>query len=614
MREHEYDEALPGFAKGRGIVWLTCAVVVGSLWLTYGKVLPFPNGDLGHDYSLFIPNLVVGLIKFKVNGLFSLPWFSPAQCGGFPFFPDANAPYFSLPQFLTLLVDPVIALQITFIVFGAIGFLGGYLLLRNGFSCSQGASLLGAFIFALNGFYAHRFVNGHLAFHAFALAPWAAWAVFHGLERGWRAHVLTTCVLGGLFAAMLHAGMVHGIPPIILGIVILLLVRGILGHWGHAPWVRLAVGGILGICLSAIKLVPLMALLKQFPRDQYALPGFDSIPNAVWLTAQTLFVYPPMAEIHAHLANGSILLQAHEFQYGIGVVPALVLFIFLVRQAWKQEDKTSMRTILAIWAVGLLMTIPILLNYYTPWWNGIIKSLPYFKNSSSLVRWFALYVFVLPVMAAIMLDFLELPKKRFLFVCGLGMLITWVQAVNSNLEYMSTVLARYHPGHQVDYWRKVKYGEEKPNINFMTLSFDIRTMEPITPIDRNDAMTHSASQIMCYQSMMGYGLESFPIAPLGPKAAMSVVGERFLNIKRPECYLYPEENGCKPGDHFPVDDERTAKNFLFYKDYEFSKPKIHEGAVVVNALALLLTVGAVAHALWGRRSRDQDGIDLTRIP
>ncbi|MBF0108947.1 MAG: hypothetical protein HQL76_07220 [Magnetococcales bacterium] len=600
MREENYDEALPRYAQGFRIVWLTCAVVVASLWWTYGAVLPFPNGDLGHDYSLFIPNLVVGMIKFKVNGLLSLPWFSPAQCGGFPFFPDANAPYFSLPQLLTLVFDPVIAIQITFIVFGALGFMGGYLLLRDGFGCSQGASLLGAFIFALNGFYAHRFVNGHLAFHAFALAPWAAWGVIHGLERGWRTHLLAVCGLGILFAAMLHAGMVHGIPPIILGIVILLLVQGILGHWSWSAWSRLAAGGLLGIGLSAIKLVPLMALLKQFPRDQYALPGFDSIPNAVWLTAQTLFLHPPMAEIHAHLTNGSILLQHHEFQYGIGVIPAVLLLVFIVRQAWKPDEKTAMRTVLAIWGIGVLLSVPVLLNYYTPWWNSVIKSLPYFKNSSSLVRWFALYVFVLPVLAAIIMDHLELPKKRFLFLCAMGMMITWVQAINSNLDYMSTVLARYHPGQQVDYWRKVRFGDEVPNINFMSLSFDIRTMEPITTIDRNDAMTRSASQIMCYQSMMGYGLESFPIAPLGPKAAMSVVGERFLNIKRPECYLYPEENGCKPGDHFSVDEERNARNFLFYKDYEFSRPRIHDGAAVVNVVSLLLTVAALIY-LWVRR-------------
>ncbi|HIJ85873.1 MAG TPA: hypothetical protein HPQ00_16950 [Magnetococcales bacterium] len=577
--------------------------------MVYGRALPFSNGDLGHDYSLFVPNLVVGLIKLKANGFFSIPWFSPAQCGGFPFFPDANAPYYSLPQWLAFVVDPVTALQVTFVVFGGLGFLGGFFLLRDGFNRSFGASLLGAFIFSLNGFYAHRFVNGHLAFHAFALAPLAAWAVLWNIKKGWREHVIGVSALGLIFAVMFHAGMVHGIPPIIVGIVILLLVYGILDHWSWSPWWRLAVGGLLGMCLSAAKLVPLMQLLKQFPRDQYALPGFDSIANAVWLTVQTLFIYSPMAEIHAHLTNGSILLQTHEFQYGIGVVPALLLFVYVVRLAWKPDEETDLRTLWAAWGIGLLLTIPILLNYYNPWWNGIIKSLPYFKNSSSLVRWLALYVFVLPMLAAIVLDFLELPKKRFVLFCGLGMVITWVQAINTNLEYMTTVLARYNPGNQIDYWRKVKFGEETPNINFMTMSFDVRTMEPITTIDRNDAMVQQSSQIMCYQAMMGYGLESFPIPPLTPKAAMSVVGDGVLNIKRPECYLYPEENGCKPGDHFPVDNERVAKNFLFYKDYEFSRPSSHDTALMINGIALVLTFSALLYA-WTRKSKPGDSGEL----
>ncbi|MBF0131245.1 MAG: hypothetical protein HQL75_01490 [Magnetococcales bacterium] len=597
---------MPEIEGGRGAgvdreklgIWLTCAVVLGALWVTYGPVLPFSNGDLGHDYSLFIPNLVAGLIKFKANGLFSIPWFSPAQCGGFPFFPDANVPYYSLPQFLTLVVDPVTAIQVSFIVFGAIGFLGGYLLLRKGFGVSYQASLLGAFIFALNGFYAHRFVNGHLAFHAFALAPLTVWATLTGIQKGMREHLIGISVIGVTFAVMFHAGMVHGIPPIIVGMVILLLVHGILGTWMWGPWIRFALGGLLGIGLSAIKLVPLMSLLQQFPRDQYLLPGFDSISNAVWLMAQALFVYPPMAEIHAHMAaNGSIYLMDHEFQYGIGIVPGLFLFLFLTRQLWQPETKMDATKVRAVWLIGVLLVIPILLNYYTPWWNSVLKSLPYFKNSSSLVRWFALYVFVLPVLAAIALDHLELPRKRFILLFGLGMVVTLGQAINSNLEYMTTALGRYSSHKQVAFWRKVKFGDEAPSIKFMAIAYDSKTLDPVFLIDRNDSMTNYSSQIMCYQSMMGYGLESFPLGLLKPMAPMSIVGDGFLNVKRPECYLYPEENGCKPGDHFRVDEERTAKEFLFYRDYEFSKPHMHDMAEVVNGLALLLTVGMVGYAL-----------------
>lgn len=604
MQESDGDQG-SSVNKEKRAIWLTCAVVLGSLWMTYGKVLPFPNGDLGHDYSLFVPNLVAGLIKFKANELFSIPWFSPAQCGGFPFFPDANVPYYSLPQFLTLLVDPVIALQITFTVFGAIGFFGSYLLLRQGFGASHQASLLGAFIFALNGFYAHRFVNGHLAFHTFALAPLTAWATLTGIQKGMREHIIGVSVIGVAFAIMLHAGMVHGIPPIVVGMVILLLMHGILGTWMWGPWVRFALGGLLGIGLSAVKLVPLMALMQQFPRDQYILPGFDSIANAIWLMAQALFVYPPMAEIHAHMAdNGSIYLLDHEFQYGIGMVPGLLLFLFLMRQLWKPDTKIDVTKVRAIWLIGLLLAVPILLNYYTPWWNSVLKSLPYFKNSSSLVRWFALYVFVLPLLAAIALDHLELSRQRFMYLFGFGMLMTWGQAINSNIEYMTTSLGRYSSHKQVEFWGKVKFGDEAPNIKFMAITFDNKTLKPVFMLDRNDSMADSSSQIMCYQSMMGYGLEAFPLGLLRPIPPMTVVGDKFLNVKKPECYLYPEENGCKPGDHFRVDEERMAKEFLFYKNYEFSRPGIHDMAVAVSGLALLLTVGGLGYALT-RRSRPE---------
>ena len=49
------------------------------------------------------------------NGLFAVPWFSPAQCAGVPFLADLNVAYYSLPQWATFAVGPAGAVRLTFV-------------------------------------------------------------------------------------------------------------------------------------------------------------------------------------------------------------------------------------------------------------------------------------------------------------------------------------------------------------------------------------------------------------------------------------------------------------------------------------------------------------------
>ena len=77
---------------------------------------PNQDGYLGHDYGYFLLQLLAGAFWLQNNGLFAVPWFTPAFCSGIPFYPNPQSLYYSLPQFLTFAVGPVQALQVTFVV------------------------------------------------------------------------------------------------------------------------------------------------------------------------------------------------------------------------------------------------------------------------------------------------------------------------------------------------------------------------------------------------------------------------------------------------------------------------------------------------------------------
>jgi len=150
----------------RPVAGILCGIVYVIWIIMFMPFLPTAIGTMGHDYGFYLPNLLVGYYWFLHNGLTSIPWFSPAQCGGFPYFPDPNVPYISVPQALVLVMSPVRAMQVTFALFALIELCGAYGLMRAGFRTSRAAAVLGATLFVFNGVFIYRVLNGHARGHS----------------------------------------------------------------------------------------------------------------------------------------------------------------------------------------------------------------------------------------------------------------------------------------------------------------------------------------------------------------------------------------------------------------------------------------------------------------
>jgi hypothetical protein len=127
----------------------------------------------------------------------------------------------------------------------------------------------------------------------------------------------------------------------------------------------------------------------------------------------------------------------------------------------------------------------------------------------------------------------------------------------------------------------------------------------LTPIDRNDLLVKGVSQIACYQPIMGYNLEDFPVKSLHSGSATA--GARgVLNTKNAACYLFPAENACAPGDQFTIEDREDAFKFLAYKPYDFAMPasqKVADGLSLVAFLGLLIAPTAIGIMRLVRRHR-----------
>src|SRR5215471_520625 len=121
-------------------------VFVGLLILyhfVYRSFFPNRMGGLGHDYSYVLPMLLAGRYWYATNGLMAVPWFTPAFCGGIPLLADPQSFYYSIPQGLAFVLNPLSAAYTNVLLFAAVGYWGFFMLCRRSFGCSRESAVVG---------------------------------------------------------------------------------------------------------------------------------------------------------------------------------------------------------------------------------------------------------------------------------------------------------------------------------------------------------------------------------------------------------------------------------------------------------------------------------------
>jgi hypothetical protein len=577
-------------------------VVFVSIYLRF---LPNEAGKIGGDYSLFLPDLLAGYYWFLHNGIFNIPWYSPGQCGGVPYFPDPQVAFYALPQILTFWLSPLTALRLTFLAFAAAGFIGAYSLARMSFRTTMPAALLIATLFMFNDFYATRILVGHLTFHAFMLLPLLAASLLPpgGMRPGVAPAILRIGVAGGCVAYMIQSGMFHILPPTLLSFVIVAALYQYRFGWRPFPLAGLAAGLAIGLLLSGGKLTASLAFIASFPRDDYPLPGIASLGSEIRLAFQTLFFSVPDDAPQA-VVNSVWLLERHEWEYSVSFLPlclmlaaACVAMARAVRRG-KLLGPTFSRGVL-LGALGILLMIPLAVNFYEPGWNALLKSLPFFGSSSNLVRWFSAYILPAILVGGLALDKLcaanSPGSSGRATLAAAGIVLLLILALTKDWTYYGATGAGTYDvaAIQAAYARAAATGSV-PSVNSVTVLMDQSGHVLMTP-ERDDALTRGHSQLLCYQPAFGYGLEHFPKGSLHPGAVFDQTGGVF-NFKNPACYVFPKQNDCAPGGQFELGAEASLRALLDYRPYPFQMPAYARVAVWVSLGAFIGWLGAMLGA------------------
>jgi hypothetical protein len=602
----------------------------------FGRFFPNAAGNLGHDYSYTLPELLAGDYWFHTNGWLAVPWFTPAFCGGKPFFADPQSMYYSLAQWLSFVVDPLSAIHASLLLMAAAAFWGSWLLLRRTFQVGEYAALAGAAVFMFNGFYSTRMIVGHYTFHSLALIPLLAWLLLgertvpaiaragNGEAAGepdfWRYHRIdarNALWAGLLIAYMVNSGAGSLVPMAALSTLLLLLLafaeqRNALAQ-GLALRCLLAVG--IGLAISAARLTASISLLSHFPRSDYHIPGFDSLLSSLQMAFEMYFLSPVDIAQQAEglLRNVEFLQARHELEYGVTLVPAAAVAVlvwrnistrvsFDPRDAQARLQRQRVRRLLL--ALLLVLLLPVLLNTFDPDWNAVLKATPFIGSSSTLLRWFALAIPAFAVLTALAVQALP-PAQRTRAGLAATALVVLITALRDNSYYHSEP---YPPKRITAGAAALALQGQVPEVRSIAV-YRTKDGRVSMPIWRDDALAEGASQLGCYYPTFGYGLEKMPVRDLQPGPSDLQLGDHY-NLKNPACYVYPLENSCSPGDHFRLDQKLLARDFVNYREWRFEMSLGQQLANAVSEATLLATIlGILTPTLLGLRGGVTRGAD-----
>jgi hypothetical protein len=569
---------------------------------------------MGHDYALFLPKLLDGYFWFSTNGLFAIPWFTPSFCGGIPLFPDPQSIYYSVPQFLSFVFDPVTSVHMTIMLFAVLGFWGFYILLQRVFQTGAWLALLGGGLFLFNGFYIHRMLIGHLTYHPFMLIPFLTFFLLRSEAQpplqGSTRLLFDGIVAGVILAYMFQAGMVNVTLPAIGSVIILGLMYEVLHNRTVRFGLRLTWAGSIAVACCSAKLVAAMAYLHYFGRDMYKLPGTQTLADAVLIALHSLFIAPALALANETLVNVQWGLDRHEFEFGVTFVPLVwlcgggIAMLNCLRRGVPCQYLRKHWFRIAL--IGSLLFLPICLNYYSPSWNAILKHAPILKNSTSLIRWMSLYIPVVILLTALAGTALLRSSTSHAYIVLASLSTVVLLNIFTDRQFYHN--QSYDPQQIVTAYNEVQRQGRSPEITHIAMYADQRG-QGIMPQGRNDTLVQGNSQLLCYEPLFGYALEKFPIRTLRPDPVLAV-HEGYLNLKNPVCYVYPLENACEPGEHFAVDQQEVAQAFSTYKPIPFRLPAWQKAANVLNLLTLvglggvlLVSAGARCRRWWKNRGK-----------
>jgi len=354
---------------------IAVVLIVMRPWLADTSTFGFHDWDVqtSHRY----------LVKKSLLEFHEWPLWNPYACGGFPAwgFVEGGTTLVS-PWLVGYLALPMsLAIRVEVLGMALLSAFGAYAAASR-FTKSHAARVFVAAIWAVNGRWALQAAAGHTWHFAYCFLPWAFFFFERARARPYRFQDLA--FLGATFAALVYTGGIYPLPHTILSLGLYAAVVSA-QEKSARPFFVLGASGILGIGLSAPKLIPMLQVFQKAPRLVPSTEALDLSALFTLLTSRQQAFYDRPARVPAY--------GWHEWGMYISLPGLLILLLAFVFVQGKREA--------ALKLVGLVLGILGLGAFHpaSPW-TLLHDYVPVFRSQHVPSRFLYPAVFVLAIVAA----------------------------------------------------------------------------------------------------------------------------------------------------------------------------------------------------------------------
>ena len=561
----------------------------------------FPNSNnfLGHDYESVIPNLVFGKIWFS-NNFLSIPWYTPSFCCGIPFFPDPQSMYYSIPQIIFLIFNPILSIKIIFFILSAFSYIGMFLLMRKNFKFNIYVSLLCASLFLFNGFFVYRAIAGHVAYLSYIFVPLYCFFLINSYES--KSESLNNIYL--ILSAIIFANFFHsGSGPIIF--IIFTSILSVLLLYSHLInslriIFKLILSLVLGTLIALSKIIASLFFLSNFPR-QYPAMEFHSLISFIKTFFLSFFLNPNEQYFNENIKS-MFPFGVHEIEYSLSVVPIILLFfVFFLN---KKFFKFNYYNIRLFFLLTIIFFIPILFNVNFLNQFKLIQTIPFLNSTWVQVRWMLIYILPIIILAGLIIESIDISFKKKYLAISLIFILLAQNLIKDKSWHVND--QKYSIKNATDFSLKMKKGIDLEIKGPAILMNEFNSPKKIN--NKNDMFFQSYSPLTCYQPIFGYGLEQLNAKGIFFNSKIILQDNSYilysdklderddhLMFFNPSCFLFPKENNCLPGDTFKISEKEKLIKFTKYKKFKFQQNGFQ---IISNYVSIFTFLGCLIYLMY----------------
>ncbi len=378
---------------------------------------PLSELNVWRDWDYFTSHFE-SLRMYLADGI--LPRWNFHFCAGTPELANPQSYAFAWPSVFAYALPPIWAVLFLMISMTVVGWLSFYHLMRL-FEVRKRPAVLAASVWALSGYFASHFNQGHMSFFFMHFIPLLIWMAEKCLrappQKQWRWLGAQAVVAAAFFSAGLPHGLFYAYP--------ILFLYALARRTGVG---RIALAHGIGFLLAGYKLVPVVAWQLQSPRV-YGVP--EQVPPLQILQNLVTFIgtYHPSRRDHFPTQYWGYW----EYHAYVGYLPLLLLGIGLIaigvrlfRTRRLQVPSCAAALSVLSLCCGLLLATG---NDYVFSPYFYLQHLPLFSGVRVFGRYSIIFLFGLTIASGLIWNWLEASlesrvRPRVVRLAGIGVLLS----------------------------------------------------------------------------------------------------------------------------------------------------------------------------------------------